>query len=142
MREGLGVGKPTFKSRNTQTAKALRHAATPAERRLWHYLARRQLGGHKFSRQMPIGSYVVDFLCREQKLIIEVDGYSHDLRSEADQQRTAWLEGEGFLVLRFGNADVMEAVEGVLHSIARTLADRVAAHPQPLPQAGGEIAII
>ncbi|QJU59742.1 endonuclease domain-containing protein [Sphingomonas sp. AP4-R1] len=133
------MGKPTFKSRDTQTAKALRHAATPAERRLWHCLARRQLCGHKFSRQMPIGSYVVDFLCRDRKLIVELDGYSHDLRIEADQQRTDWLESEGYRVIRFSNAEVMETLEGILLSISAALAERVPAHPQPLPQAGGEV---
>ena len=87
---------------------------------------------------MPIGPYFADFLCRERKLIIEVDGYSHDMRQEHDARRTAYLEEAGYRVLRFTNADVGERLEGVLVAIGEVIADGAEAHPRPLPHAGGE----
>jgi very-short-patch-repair endonuclease len=126
-----------FRPRETKKAQQLRNAATPAERRLWAHLGSRRLNGHKFSRQMPVGTYVADFLCRELRLIVEIDGYSHDLRMEHDAARTRCLKEEGFTVIRFTNADVFERVEGVLLQISEVL-ERLQPHPQPLPQAGGE----
>jgi very-short-patch-repair endonuclease len=69
---------------------------------------------------MPVGSYVCDFLCREQRLIVEVDGGQH-AESSRDQVRTAFLESEGYRVIRFWNNEVMENIDGVLEAIARTL---------------------
>ena len=85
---------------------------------------------------MPVGSYFADFLCRESHLIVEIDGYSHDLRMKHDAVRTEWLEHEGYTVIRFTNDDVLERLEGVLLKISEAL-DRLQPHPQPLPQAGG-----
>ncbi len=65
-------------NRNTARAKSLRNVASPPERLLWQNLRNRQLGGHKFNRQMPVGPYFADFLCREFRLIVELDGISHD----------------------------------------------------------------
>ncbi|HWI87346.1 MAG TPA: DUF559 domain-containing protein [Sphingomonas sp.] len=126
-----------FRARETEKARQLRNAATPAERRLWAHLGSRRLKGHKFSRQMPIGPYIADFLCRESRLVIEIDGYSHDLRIEHDAERIRWLEGQGCTVIRFSNADVLERLEGVLLQISEVL-ERLKPHPQPLPQTGGE----
>ncbi|WP_174275219.1 endonuclease domain-containing protein [Sphingomonas bacterium] len=134
------MGKPTFKIRDTPRAKALRNSATPAERRLWLRLKSRQVDGCKFSRQMPVGPYFADLLCRENKLIVEVDGYSHDVRQRQDEERTERLEEAGFRVLRFANADVMANIEGVVLAIAEALRGG-APHPRPLPQAGGEMRI-
>ena len=122
-----------FQPRNTERARSLRNSATPAERHLWKYLSRRQLDGHKFSRQMPIGPYFADFLCREAKLVVELDGYSHDLNIARDTRRTAYLEQEGYRVIRFNNDDALHQTQGVLTRIAQALT-----HPRPLPQAGGE----
>ncbi|MEL6875662.1 MAG: DUF559 domain-containing protein, partial [Pseudomonadota bacterium] len=83
----------------------------------WKYLSKRQIAGFKFSRQMPVGPYFADFLCRELKLIIEIDGYSHDAQQSYDHGRTRDLEDHGYRVLRFANQDVMTNVEGVVREI-------------------------
>ena len=131
---GAGGGQGRFKPRDTTRARDLRNAAIPAERRLWSILARRALGGYKFSRQMPIGPYFADFLCREAKLVIEVDGYSHDLRLGHDARRDAFLAAEGYAVLRFTNDEVMHSLEGVAYVIAQSLVSRC---PPPTPPASG-----
>ncbi|MGB3797948.1 MAG: endonuclease domain-containing protein [Alteraurantiacibacter sp.] len=114
-----------WKTRNTNRARNLRNAATPAERTLWNHLSRKQQGA-KFSRQMPIGPYFADFLCRELKLVVECDGFSHDLRPEHDATRDRWMREEGYTVLRFSNTDVQENAEGVVETI-RTEAHRLQA---------------
>ncbi|MGP1351798.1 MAG: endonuclease domain-containing protein [Parasphingopyxis sp.] len=123
-----------FQPRNTKRARELRNAASPAERKLWQYLSRRQLAGRRFSRQMPVGPYFCDFLCRAEKLIVEIDGTSHDSRGDYDEQRTHYLESQGLTVLRFTNEDVLGNIQGVVQSIEMAFQ----AHPHPLPQAGGE----
>lgn len=107
---------PQWKPRNTARARTLRRAATPAERALWEHLARSQLGA-KFSRQMPVGPYFADFLCREWALVVELDGHSHDAAPERDVQRDAWMAAQGFAVLRFTNADVRDNIAGVVSAI-------------------------
>jgi very-short-patch-repair endonuclease len=120
---------PTFQPRNTERARALRRAATPAERLLWRYLARAQLGA-KFSRQMPIGPYFSDFLCRELMLVVELDGFSHEMRQEADARRTRVIEAAGYRVMRFTNTEVMANAEGVALAVRAVVAAmRVQAHP-------------
>lgn len=124
-----------FKPRPTEWARKLRNNATDAEMRLWRSLSRRQLGGYKFSRQIPVAGFVCDFMCREARLIIEVDGGQHGICSSRDQKRTQALEAEGFRVIRFWNNEVLGNTEGVLARILETL---TACPPPPLPQAGGE----
>ena len=102
-------------------ARRLRSNATEAEKRLWSKLRDRQLAGHKFRRQVPIGPYVVDFFCPEQKLIIEIDGGQHAVEAALDEKRTDWLESEGYRVVRFWNNDVLGNTDGVLDAITRTL---------------------
>jgi len=109
-----------FKVRNTTRARELRHAATPAERLLWQFLSRSQLGV-KFSRQMPVGPYFADFLCREKMLIVELDGFSHDVQPDRDPIRDCHLQAAGFKVLHFPNAEVMSNVEGVVTAIRLVL---------------------
>jgi very-short-patch-repair endonuclease len=111
-----------FQPRHTARARDLRNAATPAERKLWHCLSGRKVGGWKFSRQMPAGPYFSDFLCREAQLIIELDGYSHDMRQAYDEDRDHWLGKNGYQVLRFTNAEVMANIEGVVCAIELKLA--------------------
>ena len=101
-------------------AKALRNKMTDAERRLWYWLRAHRLSGHKFKRQVPIGSYIVDFACLGRKLVIEVDGAQH-AESFGDKKRDAWLKGQGFKVLRFWNSDVLKNTEGVLALISEAL---------------------
>jgi BirA family biotin operon repressor/biotin-[acetyl-CoA-carboxylase] ligase len=123
---------PDWKLRDTDRARSLRRAATPAERALWQYLARSQLGV-KFSRQMPVGPFFADFLCRELGLVIELDGHSHDIAPEHDARRDAWMAERGFTVLRFANDDVHANIEGVVTAIGQEVERlrglRGSAHP-------------
>ena len=125
-----GVRRPTLR------AQRLRREATPAERKLWQVLGASRLGV-KFSRQMPVGDYVCDFLSRSAMLAIELDGDSHSTTPDYDARRTRFIEARGITVIRFSNADVMGNLDGVAAAIRKSLAAR--AHPQPLPQAGGEL---
>jgi very-short-patch-repair endonuclease len=88
-------------------ARKLRKQMTDAERRLWYLLRAHRFGGVKFNRRVPIGPYVVDFVCFNRKLIIEADGGQH-ADSPGDRRRDEWLRGEGFRVLRFWNNDVLK----------------------------------
>jgi very-short-patch-repair endonuclease len=94
---------------------------TNAERRLWWHLCRSQLGT-RFRRQAPIGRFIVDFVSFEHRLIIELDGGQHATTPAPDAARSAWLESQGFTVLRFWNTDVLGETEAVLSAIRRELA--------------------
>lgn len=98
-------------------AKALRTNQTEAELKLWYHLRAHRFMDMKFKRQKPIGRYIVDFVCIEQRLIIELDGGQHADQMPYDQQRDAWLRSQGYTVLRFWNNDVMQELEGVLEQI-------------------------
>lgn len=111
---------PEFRPRPTNRAQQLRNNATDAERRLWQGLSQRQLKDAKFSRQIPVGPFICDFVCRERKLIIEVDGGQH-AESKRDAARTAFLEAQGYRVIRFWNNDVLGNIDGVLQVIAAAL---------------------
>ena len=104
---------------STSRARQLRSNMTVAERRLWCRLRRRQLEGIRFRRQTPIGPYYVDFICLEEKLIIEIDGGQHAIEREADGARTQWLESKGYRVLRYWNNEVLEKTEAVVEDIRR-----------------------
>ena len=104
-----------------ERARVLRSNQTQAEQRLWYYLRARRFFGLKFKRQKPVGNYIVDFVCFFQKLIIEVDGGQHHEQMEYDSRRDQWLRGEGFVVLRFWNNQVLGDTEGVLESIRETV---------------------
>jgi very-short-patch-repair endonuclease len=101
-------------------SRKLRTNMTDAERRLWSVVRNRQLDGYKFRRQHPIGAFVADFACIERRLILELDGGQHS-GSAYDVRRTAWLEGQGWLVIRFWNNDVLTETEGVLEAILQAL---------------------
>lgn len=107
--------------RPTLLAQKLRREATPVERLLWQQLSRRQLAGYKFSRQMPVGPFICDFLCRSEGPAIELDGLSHDFSVERDAARDAFLAERGVRTLRFGNSAVADNIEGVLIKIERAL---------------------
>jgi very-short-patch-repair endonuclease len=102
-------------------ARELRKNMTEAERALWRHLRLRQFDGYKFRRQQPIGRYIVDFVCFEKKLIIEVDGGQHAEQLAYDIDRRAWLEKEGFRILRFWDNQVLKEVESVKEAIVSTL---------------------
>lgn len=106
--------------RTTARARRLRREATPAEKRLWNQIKDRRLAGHKFVRQVPIGPYFADFVCREARLVVEVDGGQH-CESAHDLRRVAFLRAEGFEVLRFWNVDIFGAMDGVLTAILARL---------------------
>ncbi len=120
--------------RRLQSAKAMRSEPTGPEARLWYHLRAKRLNGIKFSRQVLIGSYTVDFSARSLKLVIELDGDSHAGQERYDARRTAWLEEQGFRVIRFTNTDVMTNEAAVLQAII----DALVALPlsQPSPQRG------
>ncbi|HEY4343897.1 MAG TPA: endonuclease domain-containing protein [Parvibaculum sp.] len=106
-----------------ERARALRRDQTDAERKLWSILRRNTLG-HSFRRQHPIGKFIVDFICLDQKLIIEADGGQHDEEQAAyDAARTAWLEERGYKVLRFWNNEILGNIEGVAEVIQLKLAE-------------------
>jgi very-short-patch-repair endonuclease len=104
-------------------ARRLRTAQTPAEKLLWSELRNRHFMGLKFRRQHPIGSYVVDFYCPSQNLIIEIDGESHPNREAYDSDRTARLVQQGYRINRFSNEDVLSNLEGVLSALTMACRD-------------------
>ncbi len=105
----------------THVAKLLRHEMTDAERVLWREVRAHRFAGFKFKRQEPLGLYVVDFVCYEARLIVELDGGQHAMQQEADAERTRWLETRGFRVVRFWNNDVLKNIAGVMQEIEKKL---------------------
>jgi very-short-patch-repair endonuclease len=97
-------------------ARTLRKESTDADRLLWKHLRMRQLGAYKFRRQHPI-VYIVDFICLEKKLIIELDGGQHTEQVEYDENRSAWLKERGYRVLRYWNHEVLKAMDVVMANI-------------------------
>ena len=120
-----------------ERAREHRREPTEAERRLWRALRRlNRQGEAHFRRQAPIGGFIVDFADLGRRLVVEVDGGQH--AGEADAARDAWLAGEGFLVLRFWNNEVLGNADGVVEIIMQRLAERPDPHPIPPPQGGRE----
>ena len=118
----------------TRTARGLRNNLTEAEKYLWYVLRVKNLGD-KFRRQAVIGRYIVDFVCFEKKLIVEIDGGQH-AESERDKVRDKWLRGQGFEILRFWNHDVL----GNRDSVRQKIVDCLKTFPSlTLPTRGREI---
>ena len=115
----------------------LRNAMTDAERRLWSVLRGRQLDGCKFRRQHPYFHYILDFVCLERRLVIEVDGGQH-AGSTRDDQRDRFLAEGGFRVLRFWNNDVLTQTQAVADEVHRHLVGLAQHHPLPGPPLEGE----
>ncbi|UUL81905.1 endonuclease domain-containing protein [Sphingomonas qomolangmaensis] len=113
----------------TTNARALRRDPTPAKRAVWQALRTHH---PRFTRQLVVGHYILDFACRSAKIAVELDGGQHALQVEEDAARTAYLTAQGWTVLRFWNNDVLENLEGVITTIQTTVA-RASTHPQPLP---------
>ncbi|MGN7930449.1 endonuclease domain-containing protein [Sphingopyxis sp. 22461] len=122
-----GYKRPTMRSRE------LRLNATDAERKLWAQLSARKIAGVRFNRQFPIGPFICDFVSRSVKLVIEVDGGQHAVDVEKDQARTAYLEAQGYRVIRFWNNDVLDRIEGVVSEIEADLETC----PPPTPPING-----
>jgi very-short-patch-repair endonuclease len=114
----------------TGVARRLRKNSTDTEEHLWRYLRDRQIEGFKFRRQQPVGSYVVDFVNLEKKVVVELDGGQHAF-DPGDKTRDEWLRTEGYKVLRFWDNQVFSNLEGVLESIRDAL---FTPHPGPLLQ--------
>lgn len=104
---------------NRQFARAMRQEMTKAELRLWSRLRKPGLPGFRFQGQVPMGPYIVDFLCPEHRLVIEVDGGQHGLPEEErrDRRRDEWLREQGFRVLRFWNREILTNLNGVCEAI-------------------------
>ncbi len=104
-------------------ARKLRRTQTDVERKLWYALRGRRFHGFKFRRQQPIGAFIVDFVCFEFKLVVELDGGQHglDRNVEADKRRTKIFESDGFRVKRFWNIELVENFDGVLDGICLEL---------------------
>ena len=124
VREWAGVRVPR--------ARTLRQSSTDAEQLLWQRLRSRQLAGCKFRRQHPFGPYILDFVCIEQGLVVELDGGQHaEAAAQAyDEKRSRWLQQQGLRVLRFWNHDVLQQTNEVLAQVLLALT------PGPLPRAG------
>ncbi|RDE04926.1 endonuclease domain-containing protein [Sphingomonas aracearum] len=125
-------------------ARELRRDATSAEKLLWQVLRGSALDGHKFRRQQRLGPFYGDFVCQQQRLVVEIDGDMHVHTTEEDARRTAFLQREGYRVLRFSNAEVLENIDGVAHAIASALAPSPShpatpGGPLPLPRRGEEL---
>ena len=108
------------KSTLRQRARDLRKNSTYAERHLWFHLRAKRLG-FKFKRQVPMGTYIIDFICLEKRLIIELDGGQHMDNHAYDMKRTTWLNLQGYNVLRFWNHDVLQQTPSVIEVILKEL---------------------
>src|SRR5438132_10843974 len=119
-------------------AKQLRRAMTRAETLLWRHLKAHRLAALGFRRQSPMGNYIADFVAHSCKLVVEIDGESHDFdeRIRHDARRDQWFASRGYRVLRFTNDDVMKNLEGVLLAISQ-VAEQAAPLSLTLPRKGG-----
>ena len=113
----VGEGKDGAMGLRTINARQLRNSPTQAEIALWERVHYRQINGYKFRRQQPIGRYIVDFVCLEKKLIVELDGNSHLNNRANDDERTKEIQVQGYKVIRFWNSQVLHQIETVLASI-------------------------
>ena len=122
-------------NRNQNRARDLRRNQTPAEIKLWGALRKRSLGDHRFVRQVQIGSYIVDFLCREKAFIIEVDGATHSSDEEVayDARRSKYLEALGFHLHRIDNMDVYKHLNDALDGILAKLDGRPSLYQPKAP---------
>ncbi|WP_339413872.1 endonuclease domain-containing protein [Pseudomonas sp. EA_35y_Pfl2_R5] len=116
--------------------RALRRDMTDAERCLWYHLRAHRFMGLKFKRQKPLGRYIVDFVCLEIGLVIELDGGQHAEQVAYDLRRDGWLRGQGVTVLRFWNHEVLLQTDAVLEKLRLWVEQKQPSPPAPLPQAG------
>src|SRR5579871_5072824 len=113
------MGGRAMPTRLASLARSLRRNSTNAERRLWQGLRRKEVGGFRFRRQVPLGGYIADFASFDARLVIEVDGATHSTDEELarDATRVAALAAQGFAVLRFTNDEVFHNLDGVLETV-------------------------
>jgi very-short-patch-repair endonuclease len=123
-----------------QRAKQHRKTMTRAETLLWRYLKGHYVDGLGFRRQVPIGNFIADFVCHAARVVVEIDGESHDFasRQDRDTKRDAWFGSQGYAVLRFTNEQVMKNLNGVVEVIRQTAIPRLPVPPSlTLPHKGG-----
>jgi very-short-patch-repair endonuclease len=111
--------KVAYNQKLIPLARELRKKGTYAEVLLWTYLKKKQMNGYRFTRQKPIGEYIVDFYCGKLGLAIEIDGITHDDKIEYDRRRQKSIEKQGVKFLRFTDDEVKENTEAVLNIISR-----------------------
>ena len=139
------VTERTFESRikngkRERFARRLRSEQTDAESIFWYNVRGRRLAGFKFRRQRVIGPYIVDFICREARLIVELDGGQHASRADYDRRRDEYLGLLGFRVLRIWNNDLITNRNGVMETVLRSLREVATPSPWPSPSKGrGEL---
>lgn len=104
-----------------QNGRNLRKNMTPAEQRSWKHLRGKRLGGYRFRRQQPLGQYILDFVCVDAKLVIEIDGGQHAEQTAYDETRTRYLQNLGFAVIPFWNNEVLQQTDAVLTAILHKL---------------------
>jgi very-short-patch-repair endonuclease len=119
--------------RAKQRSRKLRDEMTETERLLWKKLRGKQINHYKFRRQHPYGKYILDFVCLEANLVIEVDGGQHQENTMYDQDRSRWLERQGFKVLRFWNNEVLDNLDAVAQVIWHELHPDIQPPSQPSP---------
>ena len=123
-----------------EKSRVLRKNMTPQERKLWCIIRNRQFFGYRFRRQFPLGQYIVDFICREKKIIIEIDGGQHNeiKNIQYDKNRTEYLISEGYKVLRFWNNDIDKNIGGVYEKLKESfeIGENITP-PQPSPAREG-----
>ncbi|AXU19150.1 hypothetical protein C7W88_09100 [Novosphingobium sp. THN1] len=117
-------------ARLTEFARENRKAMSEPETRIWLALRAGRFEGVKFRRQKVIGQYIADFAANEPRIVVEIDGHTHDVDDPRDAERTKYLNERGYHVVRFTNGDVMTNLEGVLQMLAMTLSE---AREAPLP---------
>ncbi|MGO8690298.1 MAG: DUF559 domain-containing protein [Thermoguttaceae bacterium] len=104
-------------------ARQLRQNLTDTERFVWSRLRSRRVAGYKFRQQVPLGQYIVDFVCFQPRVVVELDGGQHVEQANYDQRRTAWLESQGFRVLRFWNHEALQEWDTVEEMLWQWLHD-------------------
>ena len=123
------LGQTNKKIHSNKLQRTLRNEMTDAENALWRVLRCKQVSGLKFRRQHPFGDFIIDFVCLENKLVIEVDGGQHSERVKEDEIRTQNLLTAGFRILRFWNNEVLQEIEAVKKRIWRAIEEK---QPHPL----------
>ena len=104
-----------------KNARENRKNPTVPENKIWYEILSRKQTGYKFLRQHPIGHFITDFYCRELKLIIEIDGDSHNLQKDYDYKRTSYFKARGLNIIRFSNRDVLSNIDGIKEYLFREI---------------------